>query len=61
MVFQKPVVEFVPIDLAHSIIRTSGCPEYITQDPAGGGQRCIASQVDAQDCVDWVNDTPWLD
>lgn len=62
MVMQEPKVEFVPIDLSQSIIRTSDiCGDWATQDPTGGGQRCVGSQRDAGNCPDWVDNIPWLD
>ncbi len=49
MNLQEPKVEFVPIDQNVMTTETS----------VGGGQRCIASQVDAHPCSDWDTTIPW--
>lgn len=59
MSIQEPKVEFVPID--QNVLTTaapSGCPDSTTQE-YGGGQRCIASQVDATTCADFESQIPW--
>lgn len=58
---QEPKVEFVPIDQNAIIQAASACPDWESQTPAGGGQRCIASQVDAHDCEEFGENIPWLD
>ncbi len=61
MILQKPKVKFVPIDKNVFTQQASGCPDYETQIPVGGGQRCIGSQIDAHDCENWDEEYPWLD
>ena len=61
MILQEPKVEFVPIDRNVFTQAASACPDWESQVPAGGGQRCIASQVDAHYCDDWDSDIPWID
>ena len=60
MVFQEPKAEFVPIDLK-TVISTadSFCHDWASQDPTGGGQRCIGTQPDADNCLDWDEMIPW--
>lgn len=60
MKLQEPNVEFVPIDQNVLTQAASGCPDWETQTPVGGGQVCRGSQKDAENCPDWVGDTPWL-
>jgi len=62
MLMQEPKVEFVPIDLSQTLITQSGCPDWLTQTPVGGGQRCFASQEQAVECADWEEMIPdWGD
>jgi len=61
MTLQEPKVEFVPIDQNLVTSASTGCSDWESQIPAGGGQRCIASQVDAHDCEDFDSDIPWID
>lgn len=60
MKLQEPNVEFVPIDQNVLTQAASGCPDYATQVPVGGGQRCIGTQPEADDCPDDDTDTVWL-
>ncbi len=61
MFMEEPRVEFVPIDISQTPITTS-CPDYLSQTPVGGGQRCFASQEDAMECIDWDEMIPdWGD
>ena len=61
MILQEPKVEFVPIN--QNVFTTqqtsSGCPDWYTQTPTGGGQRCIGSQIDAKVCEDFDTMIPW--
>lgn len=59
MNLQEPKVEFVPIDQNAFIEAASGCPDWETQKPVGGGQRCTGTQPDAQGCADFDNSIPW--
>lgn len=62
MILPEPRVEFVPIDEnVFTQAAASACPNWATQTPTGGGQRCIASQVDAHYCDDFDTEIPWLD
>ena len=62
MTLQEPKVEFVPIDQnVFTEQNSTTCPDYLSQETAGGGQRCIASQVDAYDCADWDDAIPWIE
>ena len=61
MTLQEPKVEFVPIEQNVFTQAASSCPDWESQTPVGGGQRCIASQVDAHDCEDYDSDIPWID
>ena len=62
MVLQEPRVEFIAIDQnVFTQSAASTCPDWRTQEPVGGGQRCIASQIDAHDCDDWDSDVPWME
>lgn len=60
MKLQEPIVEFIPIELD---VFTTSCPDgtLTGSGSAGGGQRCIASQIDAHPCDDWDSDVPWID
>ena len=57
MYLQEPKIEFVSIDLR--INAESLCPSGVVSSTAGGGQRCIASQEDAQLCDDYETNMPW--
>ena len=59
MNLQEPKVEFVPIELNVFTDGSSPCPDWYTQTPVGGGQRCIGSQIDATDCPDWDTWIPY--
>lgn len=48
MILQEPKVEFVALNMSESIATSTG-----------GGQRCVASQVDAHYCDSWDDDIPW--
>ena len=61
MFMKEPKAEFVPIDLKISAEAGSVCPDWVSNAYAGGGQRCIASQIDAHGCIDWDVDIPWDD
>lgn len=63
MFLEEPKAEFVPINLRMTAQDASDvCPDWVTQTPVGGGQRCIGSQIDAKDCGDdWDIQDPWLD
>lgn len=52
MIMEAPKVEFVEINLMEVIS---------TSNPSGGGQRCIASQIDAHDCADFETSIPWTE
>ena len=60
MILQEPKVEFVPIDENVFAQAESACPDYQSSTPVGGGQRCFASQEDAQGCEDFDSTIPWL-
>ena len=59
MILQEPQVEFVAIDQNAFIQAASPCPDWRSQEPVGGGQRCYASQVDANNCPGWVDMVEW--
>lgn len=63
MFLKEPKAEFVPIDLriAAQVASPSVCKDSESHKVAGGGQRCIASQIDAHYCDTWADDVPWLD
>ena len=62
MILDEPKIEFVPVNLNGVLTEAgSGCPDWQSQTPAGGGQRCIASQEEAVECEDWDTQYPWLD
>ena len=50
MTMQEPKVEVVEIDLKEAVVAAAS---------TGGGQYCVASQVDAQYCENWVGDVDW--
>lgn len=59
MNLQEPKVEFVPIDQNVLTESASGCPDWVTETPTGGGQRCIGTQPDSKVCEDFDLQTPW--
>lgn len=59
MKLQEPKVEFVPIEQSVMTQTASGCPDWETQTPTGGGQRCVGTQIDAQACANFDVDIPW--
>lgn len=59
MTLQEPKVEFVPIEQSVFTQDASGCPDWVTQEPTGGGQRCIGTQPEATTCSDFETQTPW--
>lgn len=59
MLLQEPKVEFVNIDQSMFTTQASGCATWSSETPAGGGKRCVASQVDAHPCDDWDSEVPW--
>ncbi len=62
MFMKEPKAEFVPIDLKITATAASSCPDYVTQNPTGGGQRCIGTQIDARTCSTWDDQVPdWDD
>lgn len=58
MIFQEPKVKFVSIDLKN-VIATSGCPDYESQTPTGGGQYCTGTEPNAKYCPEWEGDCDW--
>ena len=59
MIMQEPKAEFVPINLRMTAESGSFCSDWETEDPTGGGQRCIGSQPEAKTCPDFDSLTPW--
>ena len=59
MMLQEPKVEFVPIDSNVFTQSASGCPDWETQTPAGGGQRCVGTQPEAKPCANFDVSIPW--
>ena len=59
MILQEPKVEYVPIDQNMFTQAASACPDYVTQIPVGGTQRCYGSQPEAKECENFDTSIPW--